>query len=122
MAGDIVFMRAPRNDTAIGICAWERAVKQCVVVDLQMAVDSRRRPNRRHAKLRAGAKRVIEFLGASDFQLAEILPERMAEPVREAFPVTWVRVILSEQGALRGAPDAGVIVDCGPRATGPGGA
>lgn len=122
MASDIVFMRALRNDAAIGICAWERAVKQCVVVDLQIAADSRQRPNRRHSKLQAGAKRVIAFLGGSDFPLVEILPERMAEPVLEAFPVTWVRVILSEQGALRGAPDVGVIFDCGPRATGPGGA
>lgn len=68
------------------------------------------------------AKRVIEFVGGSDFQRVETLTERIAEPVLEEFPVPWLRLTVDKQGAVRGARDVGLIIDRGSRGTGAGSA
>jgi len=125
MASDIIFLRDLRIDTVIGIYAWERAIKQTVVVDLEMAADIRRAAASDRIEdtlnYKAVAKRVIEFVGGSDFQLVETLTERIAELVLEEFPVPWVRVTVNKQGAVRGARDVGVIIERGSRETGAGG-
>ena len=51
------------------------------------------------------AKRLIEFVGGSSFQLVETLAERVAEIVLEEFNVPWVRLRLSKPGAVRGSQD-----------------
>ena len=119
MPGDIIFLRDLRIDTIIGIYAWERAIKQTVVVDLEMATDIRRAAASDAIddtlNYKAVAKRVIEFVGNSEFQLVETLSERIADIVLSEFAVPWVRVTLNKQGAVRGARDVGVIIERGTR-------
>ena len=59
------------------------------------------------------AKRIIDFVEASEFQLVETLAERVAEILLKEFNVPWVRVQLNKQGAVRGARDVGVIIERG---------
>lgn len=117
MATDIIFLRDLRIPTVIGIFDWERAVKQTVVLDLEMAADIRRAAASDHIddtlNYKAVAKRLIQFVGESEFQLVETLAERVAGIVLEEFEVPWVRVILNKQGAVRGARDVGVIIERG---------
>jgi len=119
MPGDIIFLRDLRIDTIIGIYAWERAIKQTVVVDLEMATDIRRAAASDAIddtlNYKAVAKRVIEFVGNSEFQLVETLSERIADIVLSEFAVPWVRVTLNKQGAVRGARDVGVVIERGTR-------
>ena len=119
MATDIIFLRDLRIPTVIGIFDWERAVKQTVVLDLEMAVDIRRAAASDHIddtlNYKAVAKRLIDFVGTSEFQLVETLAERVAGVVLEEFDVPWVRVTLNKQGAVRGARDVGVIIERGLR-------
>lgn len=119
MATDIIFLRDLRIPTVIGIFDWERAVKQTVVLDLEMAADIRRAAASDHIddtlNYKAVAKRLIEFVGTSEFQLVETLAERVAGVVLEEFDVPWVRVTLNKQGAVRGARDVGVIIERGLR-------
>lgn len=119
MATDIIFLRDLRIPTVIGIFDWERAVKQTVVLDLEMAADIRRAAASDHIddtlNYKAVAKRLIEFVGNSEFQLVETLAERVAGVVLEEFDVPWVRVTLNKQGAVRGARDVGVIIERGLR-------
>lgn len=125
MASDLIFLRDLRIDTVIGIYAWERAIKQTVVVDLEMAADIRRAAasdDIEHTlNYKAVAKRVIEFVAASQFQLVETLSERIAELVLGEFPVPWVRVTVNKQGAVRGARDVGVIIERGTQPAAGGG-
>lgn len=120
MATDIIFLRDLRIPTVIGIFEWERAVKQTVVLDLEMAADIRRAAASDHIddtlNYKAVAKRLIEFVGTSEFQLVETLAERVAGIVLEEFDVPWVRVTLNKQGAVRGARDVGVVIERGNRA------
>ena len=61
------------------------------------------------------AKRLIQYVGDSEFQLVETLAERCAEIIREEYGVRWVRLTLNKKGAVRGATDVGVIIERGER-------
>ena len=98
---------------------WERRVRQTVILDLEMATDIRRAAASDDLadtlNYKAVAKRLIEFVGHSEFQLVETLAERVAELVLTEFEVPWLRLRVNKQGAVRGARDVGVIIERGMR-------
>jgi len=116
---DIIFIRDLRIDAVIGIYDWERAIRQTLSFDLEMATDIARAAASDHIddtlSYKAVAKRVIAFVEASEFQLVETLAERVAELVREEFAVPWLRLTLNKGGAVRGASGVGVIIERGER-------
>ena len=119
MAMDIVFLRDLRIETVIGIYDWERETKQPVILDLEMSVDNRKAAATDRIEdalnYKSVAKRLIEFVGESQFQLVETLAERCAEIVHKEFGVAWVRLSLNKVGAVSGARDVGVIIERGER-------
>ena len=116
---DIVFLRDLRIETVIGIYEWERRTTQVVVLDLEMGTDIARAAATDRIEdtlnYKAVAKRLIQFVGESRFQLVETLAERCAGIILEEFGVPWVRLTLNKQGAVRGARDVGVIIERGER-------
>ena len=56
------------------------------------------------------AKRLIAFVGASEFKLVETLAHRTAMLIIEEFEVDWVRLSVNKPGAIRGSKDVGVAV------------
>jgi dihydroneopterin aldolase len=117
---DIVFLRELRIETVIGIYDWERDIKQPVVLDLEMGTDVRRgaASDRIEDALdyKAVAKRLMQFVGESRFQLVETLAERCAEIILNEFAVPWVRLSVNKIGAVSGARDVGVLIERGQRA------
>lgn len=118
----IVFLRDLRVDTIIGIFEWERSTRQVVAIDLEMAADVAGAAATDSIDdaldYKAISKRLIEFVGASSYQLVETLAEEIARIVRTEFGVSWVKVTLSKPGAIRGARDVGVIIERGTPAAG----
>lgn len=116
---DIVFLRDLRIDTVIGIYDWERRTRQTLIFDLEMSADIARAAASDDIEdtlnYKAVAKRLIRFVGESEFQLVETLAERCAGIIREEFGVRWVRLTLNKKGAVRGATDVGVIIERGER-------
>jgi dihydroneopterin aldolase len=116
---DIVFLRELRIETVIGIYDWERDIKQPVVLDLEMGTDVRRgaASDRIEDALdyKAVAKRLMQFVGESRFQLVETLAERCAEIILNEFAVPWVRLSVNKIGAVSGARDVGVLIERGQR-------
>jgi dihydroneopterin aldolase len=114
---DIVFLRELRIETVIGIYDWEREIRQPVVLDLEMATDVRKgaASDRIEDALdyKSVAKRLIQFVGESRFQLVETLAERCAEIVLNEFNVPWVRLSVNKIGAVSGARDVGVLIERG---------
>ncbi len=114
---DIIYLHNVQIETVIGIFAWERRVKQTVSFDLDMAADVRKAAASDSIQdtldYKKVAKRLIEFVGQSEFHLVETLAERVAELVLKEFSVSWVRLRLNKQGAIRGARDVGVIIERG---------
>ncbi len=116
---DIIFIHDLRIETVIGIYDWEREIKQTVSLDLEMGADIRKAAVADHIEdtlnYKAVAKRLIQFVGESQFMLVETLSERIAEIILTEFPVPWLRLTLSKPGAVRGSRDVGVIIERGSR-------
>jgi len=114
---DIIFLHNLKVDAVIGIWEWERKIRQTVEIDLDMAADIRKAAASDSIEdtldYKAVAKRMIQFVGDSQFQLVETLTEKVAEIILNEFNVPWVRVRVNKQGAVRGARDVGVIIERG---------
>jgi dihydroneopterin aldolase len=112
---DIIFLGGLTTECIIGIWDWERRVKQKIVLDIEMASDIRKAAASDHIDdtldYKRVAKRLLQFVGDSQFQLVETLTERIAEIVVTEFHVPWVRVRLNKQGAIRGSRDVGIQVE-----------
>jgi dihydroneopterin aldolase len=112
---DTIFVSGLATDCIIGIWEWERRVRQRVVVDLEMAADIRRAARTDAIEdtldYKNVSKRLLQFIGDSQFHLVETLTERIAEIVIREFDVAWVRVRLNKQGALRGSRDVGILIE-----------
>lgn len=112
---DQIFLTGLTTDCIIGIWDWERRVKQKVVVDLEMAADIRKAAASDSIAdtldYKRVAKRLLQFIGESEFQLVETLTERIAQVVVTEFDVAWVRVKLNKQGAIRGSRDVGILIE-----------
>jgi dihydroneopterin aldolase len=115
MNKDRVFIEDLRIETVIGIFEWEREIKQAVSLDLEMAFDIRRAAETDAISdtldYKAVAKRLIQFVENSEFQLVESLAERCASIVLEEFPVESLRLKLGKPGAVRGSSAVGVIIE-----------
>jgi len=116
---DIVYIEDLRIETVIGIYDWEREIKQVVSIDLEMAADNRKAAATERIEdalnYKAVAKRLIQFVGESEFQLVETLAERIAEIVLDEFEVAWLRLKLGKPGAVTGSSEVGVIIERGER-------
>lgn len=116
---DIIYLNDLRIDTVIGVYDWERRVKQRIILDLEMATDIRQAAASDSLddtlNYKAVAKRLIDFVSHSEYQLVETLAERIAEIVLNEFNVPWLRLRLNKQGAVRGARDVGIIIERGTR-------
>lgn len=112
---DIVYLNDLKIDTVIGVFGWERRVRQTVSLDLEMATDTTQAAasdDLEHAlDYKAVAKRLITYVGETEFQLVETLAERVAEILLGEFGVPWVRLRVNKTGAVRGARDVGVIIE-----------
>jgi dihydroneopterin aldolase len=116
---DIVFINDLRIETIIGIYDWERRVRQTISLDLEMSADIRRAAATDAIddtlNYKAVAKRLIEFVGASEYQLVETLAEKITEIVLTEYAVPWLRLTVRKPGAVRGSRDVGVIIERGSR-------
>lgn len=117
MTTDIIYLNDLKIETIIGIFDWERRVKQTVSLDIEMATDIRRAAASDNIDdtldYKSVAKRLIEFVSASEFQLVETLAERCTEVLLNEFGIPWVRLKLNKTGAIRGARDVGILIERG---------
>lgn len=112
---DKIFLSSLTVECIVGIWEWERRVKQKVILDLEMAADIRRAAASDSIDdtidYKKVAKRLLAFVGDSQFHLVETLAERIAQLIVVEFGVAWVKVRLNKQGAIRGARDVGIEIE-----------
>lgn len=112
---DKIFLSSLRTECIVGIWDWERKVKQTVVIDLEMACDIRKAAHSDRIEdtvdYKKVSKRLLSFVGESQFQLVETLTENIARIVITEFAVPWVRVRLNKQGAIRNSRDVGIVIE-----------
>jgi len=116
---DIVFINDLRIETIIGIYDWERKVKQTISLDLEMGTDIRKSAATDAIEdtlnYKAVAKRLIAFVGDSEYQLVETLAEKITDIVLSEFDVPWLKLTVHKPGAVRGSRDVGVMIERGSR-------
>jgi dihydroneopterin aldolase len=112
---DKIFLSSLNVECIVGIWEWERRVKQRVVIDVEMATDIRKAAASDHIDdtidYKAVAKRILAFVGESQYQLVETLTENIAKVIITEFGVSWVKVRLNKQGAIRFARDVGILIE-----------
>lgn len=113
--GDIIFLRGLEVECLIGFIDWERRIRQKVVIDFELPVDCRRAAGSDAVEdtldYKRVAKRIIAFVGASEFQLVETLAHRTALLILEEFGIEWIRISINKPGAIRGSRDVGVSIE-----------
>ena len=116
---DIVFIHDLQVETVIGIYDWERKIRQIISLDIEMATDISKAAKSDDIEdtlsYKTVAKRLIEFIEQSEFELVEALAERICSIVMEEFSVPWVKLTLHKPGAVRGSKSVGVIIERGTR-------
>ena len=114
---DTLFITELRIDAVIGVFEWERHVRQTLVLDLEMQTDCKVAAATDDVAdaldYKAVAKRLIDFIGNSEFKLIETLAERTAELLLAEFSINWLRLRVNKQGAVRGARDVGIVIERG---------
>lgn len=112
---DKIFLSQLSVECIVGIWEWERRVKQTVIIDVEMAADIRKAAATDHIDdtidYKRVAKRLLAFVGDSQFQLVETLTEAIARVIVTEFGVSWVKVRLNKRGAIRGARDVGIEIE-----------
>lgn len=112
---DKIFLSALSVECIVGIWEWERRVKQTVIIDVEMAADIRKAAASDRIEdtidYKRVSKRLLSFVGESQFHLVETLTERIAQLIVTEFGVQWVKVRVNKQGAIRGARDVGIQIE-----------
>ena len=114
---DIVFIKDLQIETVIGIYDWERKIRQTVSLDIEMAADIKKAAKSDKIddalSYKDVAKRLIEFVEKSEYELVESLAEEVCRIIRDEFDVPWVRLTLHKPGAVRSSKSVGVIIERG---------
>ena len=114
---DIVFIEDLQIETVIGIYDWERKIRQTISLDIEMAADISKAAKSDiiddTLSYKTVAKRLIEFVEQSEYELVEALAEQICRIILEEFGVPWVRLTLHKPGAVRGSKSVGVIIERG---------
>ena len=102
-------------EAVIGIWEWERSIKQNVRIDLEIGTDARAVAIKDSIEgalnYRDVAKRLISFVGSSEFFMVETLAESVAKIIITQFETPWVKVSVGKPGAVRGSQDVGIIIE-----------
>lgn len=112
---DKIFLRDLEIEAVIGIWEWERRITQRISIDLEMATDARRAAAddsvNEALNYRDVAKRLIAFVGDSEFELVESLAEAVARIIVAEFGVRWTKVSVAKPAAIEGSRTVGVVIE-----------
>lgn len=114
---DTVFIKGLRADAVIGVHAWEREIRQTLVLDLELGWDNRPAAAGddlgRALDYAAVSSRILEHVTSSRCLLIETLAEQLAALLIEEFGLSWLRLSLAKPGAVPEADAVGVVIERG---------
>ncbi len=117
---DIIYLQHLSVETVIGVWEWERRIRQTLILDIELGLDTRQAGESDDLQFtvdyKAVTDRVRDFVSVSEFKLIEALAENIARILLAEFPVRWVRLKINKRGVLRHVRDVCVIIERGARA------
>ena len=112
---DRIYIHGLRTITTIGILDWERSIKQTLVLDLELTINSFEAALTDDIEKTVNYKDItdylIKFIADSEFLLIEAMAEAIARVILSKFPVFHIRLKLGKPGALHNAQDVGIIIE-----------
>ena len=112
---DTLFITDLTIPTQIGIYAWEKQIKQKVILDIEIGIDNQQaaRYNKiehsiDYAKL---CEAITQYVSDTPFNLIENLAESVATLIQDEFNVTWLKLKARKPGAVANAKHAGVVIE-----------
>ena len=104
---DVIELRGLAVDTVIGVFAWERGVRQRLLLDLDLPTDAAAAAEdlSRTVDYDAVSRYVREFAEASERQLIETFAEELATELLERFGLPWVDLVVAKPGAVADCAD-----------------
>lgn len=116
---DIVYIRDLKIDANIGIYDWEKAIKQKIRIDLEMAWDNSVPAASDDIadalNYKETAQKVTELVQSQHFDLVERLAEEIATMLMRDMKVPWLRLTLGKPGAVKSSSEVGVRIERGER-------
>lgn len=119
---DKVFIQGLSIQTTIGFFAWEKEIKQTLVIDLEMGW------NIAHAAENDELARTLDYADISEqiavfannnpVDLIETLAERLAAFLQETYGIPWLRLKVGKPNAVHNAITVGVEIERGNKSTG----
>ena len=112
---DIIYLQHLSVDTVIGVWEWERRIRQTLILDLELGLDTRQAGATDDLQYtvdyKAVTDRVRDFARVSEFKLIEALAENITRILLAEFPLRWVRLKINKQGVVRHVRDVCVIIE-----------
>lgn len=114
---DKIIIRQLRLQTVIGLYPWERAVRQTLLLDLDLATDIRQAAaddDLQHTiDYSAVCQAIVTLADAGRFKLIETLAEKIAAMVQQQFAVSWLRVSVCKADVMTNVASVGVEIERG---------
>jgi 7,8-dihydroneopterin aldolase/epimerase/oxygenase len=114
-----IFVQELRVETRIGVYAWERQLRQTLVIDLELAIPSAKAfasdDFADALDYAAVVKRVQIFATDHPHKLLERFAEALADVLRTEFGSPWVKVSVAKLAPVAGVKRLGVVIERGER-------
>ena len=104
---DVIELRGLAVDTVIGVYAWERGVRQRLLLDLDLPTDAAAAAEDldRTVDYDAVSRHVRAFAEASERQLVETFADDLARELLQRFGLSWVELVVAKPGAVADCAD-----------------
>ncbi|EGG94156.1 Dihydroneopterin aldolase [gamma proteobacterium IMCC1989] len=114
---DKVIIRDLALETIVGLYPWERAVKQTLLIDVDMATDIRQAAAdddlQYTVDYSAVCEAIVVLADKGQYQLIETLAENIAATVLKNFAVSWLRVAVYKTDVMTHVGRVGIEIERG---------
>jgi dihydroneopterin aldolase len=113
--GDILIIRKLALKTAIGVYAYEKKIKQTVILDLELEYDSRPAAISDDLKDAWDYSALVEdlktLLDTLHCNLIESLADKICSHILKSYPCKRIHLTLVKPHALAGSTEVGLVVE-----------
>lgn len=114
---DKVFIQGLSIQTTIGFFAWEKEIKQTLVIDLTMGWNTHLAAENDELDKTLDyadiSEKIALFANENPVDLLETLAERMAKYLMDTYHIPWLKLSIGKPGAVHNAQTVGVEIERG---------
>jgi dihydroneopterin aldolase len=112
---DYVFVRDLKIATGIGVFNWEKAIKQTLSFDIDLATDVEKAAKNDNiydtVDYTAIADRLTALLENYRCELVETLADYIAKTILNEFNVSWLRLTIRKPKILPNLKEVGIVIE-----------